>query len=199
VRTFKDNTGREWTVEITYDEVCRVHEWSQPASDAALQKWIDGGKHGKQPPGPIDIGFPLEGDPPLATRLMSDKFLLAHVIFIVMQPQIEASGIQPEELRRHLGGAALTAMFTAFWGAVSDFIRDAGDTAGVKLIETNLNLVQAAMKLMDSKMGQIDVEGMIQKLDAMIDVEAEMTKAMNEVRSNSAVSAPESAVLVPTE
>jgi len=80
MKTFKDNAGRLWQVEITTDTVKRVH-------------------------GLLGVHLAIEtlsGD--LMDRLVDDPVLLCDVLYAVCKPQADEAGVSDEEFGRAMAG-----------------------------------------------------------------------------------------------
>jgi len=80
MKTFKDNAGRLWQVEITTDTVKRVH-------------------------GLLGVHLAIEtlsGD--LMDRLVDDPVLLCDVLYAVCKPQADEAGVSDEDFGRAMAG-----------------------------------------------------------------------------------------------
>jgi len=103
MKTFTDTAGRTWTLALTIDAAKRVK-------------------------GLLDVNLlELEaGDPPLLTRIGTDVILLCDVIFALVKPQADASGVTDEQFAAALGGETILAAQTALYEELVGFFRGLG-------------------------------------------------------------------------
>ena len=95
-QTFKDTTGRTWTVAIHVDAVKRVK--------AALE---------------VDLLEAISG--PLIEKFVDDPVLLCDVLFVVCQEQADAQGVDSEAFGRAMAGDAIDDAVAAFLEALVHF------------------------------------------------------------------------------
>lgn len=96
MRSWTDNQGRSWHVEINVEVLRRV-------------RGLTG----------LNLMELVSGD--LADRLAADPVLLGDLVYAVCQPQAEAAGIDSAEFGRGLAGDAVDAASKALLEAVVDF------------------------------------------------------------------------------
>ena len=130
---FTDSKNRTWTVEITFDAIRRVR--------AELD---------------INLANIVDGEPPLLATLQSDPILLIDTICAIVKPQLDEAGVTTEQFGQALGGKAIADANAAFWKALADFFREAGETAKSKAIEKQLEIVQQAMSQMEREINALD-------------------------------------------
>ena len=138
MKTFKDTSGREWTLAITIDAVKRIRD---------LLK--------------IDLLDLFGGEPPLLTRLDTDVILLCDTIFVALKPQADTAGVSSEQFGAALGGDAIIAARDAFMEALSDFFQSLRRPEVVKAISKQTELVTAAVKLAGERIENLDVPTML--------------------------------------
>jgi len=138
VQAFADNTGQQWTLELTIGAAKRV------------RRLVD-----------VDLLALHEGDPPLLTRLELDLELLVNVIYAIVKPQADAAEVSDEQFGERLGGEAMLAAHGAFMEALADFFRGLGRTYLVTAIEKQQALIDRAIQEADGRIGKIDVEKVI--------------------------------------
>jgi len=97
--SFKDNTGREWHVELTIASVKRVRRL---------------------------VGFDLLGDSlaEAMEKLARDPVLLVDVLFAAVQPEAEKAGVTDEQFGESLGGDSLEHATDAFMDALVLFCQN---------------------------------------------------------------------------
>jgi hypothetical protein len=96
MKTFCDNAGRTWTVQINVDAVRRVRD---------LVK--------------VNLLEVIEGK--LLERLISDPMLLCDVIYCVCQPEADSKAISDEDFGRAMAGDAIDGATTALLEELVDF------------------------------------------------------------------------------
>jgi hypothetical protein len=138
MKTFKDSSGRDWTLAVTIDCVKRIRD--------ALK---------------VDLLDLFGGEPPLLTRLDTDVVLLCDAIFVALKPQADAAGVSSEQFGAALGGDAIIAARDAFWEALADFFQSLRRQEVVKAIHKQTELVTAAVKLAGQRIENIDVPKML--------------------------------------
>ncbi len=114
MRTFKDNAGRAWSVQINVDALKRV------------RSLLD-----------VDLLEVLEGK--LIDRLSGDPVFLCDVLYAVVKPEADAQKISDQDFGRAMGGDALDGATAALLEDLVDFfpqgrrkvLRKAMDKLGV--------------------------------------------------------------------
>jgi len=96
MKTFRDNAGREWAIEVTVAAVKRVRSLIQ-----------------------VDLLEAADGK--LLEKLASDPVLLCDVVFCLVQPEAKARGISDEDFGRGLAGEAIERATAAFLEELVDF------------------------------------------------------------------------------
>ena len=96
MKTFRDNAGREWAIEVTVAAVKRVRSLIQ-----------------------VDLLEAADGK--LLEKLASDPVLLCDVVFCLVQPEAKAKGISDEDFGRGLAGEAIERATSAFLEELVDF------------------------------------------------------------------------------
>lgn len=148
MHAFSDSNGRTWNLIVTVDAVRRVRD----LVGVNLARLIEPRKAG--------------GEVPLMTDLEDDIMLLVDVIYAIIKPQADVAGVSDEEFGQALGGEAIAAAHEAFWKELADFFRSLRRRPGApeaKAIEKQLALVEAAMAAVEKKIGDLDVEQIVEK------------------------------------
>jgi len=100
MHTFKDNQGRQWTVEITVAALKRV-------------KALTG----------VDLAGILEGG--VLERLAIDPVLLGDVLYAICKPQADAGNVSDEDFGSALAGDAIEKATDALLEGLVDFFPSA--------------------------------------------------------------------------
>jgi len=138
MKTFSDAAGRTWTLALTLGTAMHVK--------AKLD---------------IDLLQIESGDPPLLTRLGTDEMLLGEVLCALLDPQFEAHKVTAEEVRNAFDGRTLLAAQKAFYEELIDFFQSRGRTDRAKAVAKQMNLIQAAIAAIETRIDGIDVEATI--------------------------------------
>lgn len=136
MKSFRDNKGVEWVVNITVGALRRVRDL-----------------------GGIDLGH-LEAhrdgsEYPLLAELQSDPILLCTALYAAVSP----TDVPETEFIERLGGEHFTAAAEAFWGALADFFQSCPGLAGrAAMIRRQTELLAEANLEMVEKMAGITLE-----------------------------------------
>ena len=133
--SFRDTAGRTWQISLTIDALKRVKSLLQ-----------------------IDLTEPLQGEPPLMTRLAIDVLLLCDVLFALIKPQADAAGVSDEVFGASLGGEAILAAQEALTQEWLDFFQNLRRTHLVTAIQKQRDLVRAIVAAGEQRLAQIQPE-----------------------------------------
>jgi hypothetical protein len=139
MKTFTDAAGRTWTLALNLGTAISVKE-----------------KLG------IDLLQPEAGDPPLLTRLGTEELLLGEVLCALLEGQFEANKVGPEDVRAAFDGRTLLAAQQAFYEELIDFFRQRGRTDRARALATQLKLIEAGVKAVETRIEALDVEKAIE-------------------------------------
>jgi hypothetical protein len=142
MKSFTDNAGRTWTLQINVAAVKRV----RGLLGLDLYKLADDG---------------LEN----LARLVSDPVELADVLYCLVKDEADARSVSDEDFGRALAGDAITLAADAFVEELIDFFPDARARSGLKRVIQASRLVKD--RLMDhaeSMLERIDTEQEARKL-----------------------------------
>jgi len=139
--TFRDTAGRTWQISLTIDALKRVKSLLQ-----------------------IDLTEPLQGEPPLMTRLAIDVLLLCDVLFALIKPQADAAGVSDEVFGASLGGEAILAAQEALTQEWLDFFQNLRRTHLVTAIQKQRDLVRAIVAAGEQRLAQIQPEQAVAEL-----------------------------------
>ena len=135
MKTFTDAAGRTWTLALNLGTALSVKE-----------------KLG------IDLLQLEAGDPPLLTRLGTEELLLGEVLCALLEGQLEAHKVGPQDVRAAFDGRTLLAAQQAFYEELIDFFRQRGRTDRARALATQLKLIEAGVKAVETRIEALDVE-----------------------------------------
>ena len=138
MKTFTDAAGRTWTLALTLGTAMKVK--------AKLD---------------IDLLQPEAGDPPLLTRLGTDEMLLGEVLCAMLEGQFEAHKVTDEDVRSSFDGQTLLAAQKAFYEELIDFFRSRGRADRARAVETQMKLIEKAVKAIETRIEQFDMDSVI--------------------------------------
>ena len=134
MRTFTDNAGRTWTIQVNVTAVKRV----RGLVGVDLYKLVDD-------------GFQALG------KLVSDPVQLSDVLFCLVKEEADAKQITDEEFGRGLAGDAITLAADAFVEELIDFFPDARARAGLrKVIDAGRKVRQRLLTHAETLLATID-------------------------------------------
>ena len=126
MKTFRDNTGRTWTVAVNVDAVKRVRD--------LLGEDL------------LDVQQVLE-------RLFVDPILLCDVIYCVCKPQADAEGITDEKFAQAMAGDAIAEAKRALLEDLVDFFPEASERENLRAAIGKLDqLAQRARGLIRARL-----------------------------------------------
>lgn len=139
MKTFTDTTGRTWTIKLNLGTAMAVKD-----------------KLG------IDLLQPEAGDPdsegPLLTRLGTDEMLLGEVLCCLLADQFETHKVTEADVRASFDGATLLAAQQAFYEELIDFFRQRGRTDRARAVETQVKMIDAAVKAVETRIEGLDID-----------------------------------------
>ena len=126
MRTFRDNSGRTWTIAVTVDAVKRVR-------DLLKEDLLD-----------------LERVLP---RMLVDPILLCDVIYCVCKPQADAEQISDIQFAQAMGGDVIAIAKTALLEDLADFFPDPKDRENLRIAVAKFDtLANRARELVKAKL-----------------------------------------------
>lgn len=112
MKTFKDNAGRPWTVNVTVSGIKRVRDV---------------------------LGLDLLDTTSAIPRLMIDPVLLCDVAYVLLKPQCDQQGVTDEQFGEGLAGDAITLCRRSVLEAITDFFDDPADRKRIGEILPTVN------------------------------------------------------------
>jgi hypothetical protein len=140
MKTFSDNTDREWTVAINVDVVKRVRSL-------------------------LDVDLLAATDGTLIERLVSDPILLCDVLYVVCKPQADEQGVTDEAFGRAMGGEAIDDGTTALLEELVDFFPQAKRRVLAKALVKLRRLESKAATMAEQRLDSPELEA---QLDAIL-------------------------------
>ncbi|HMN41180.1 MAG TPA: hypothetical protein PKE29_10070 [Phycisphaerales bacterium] len=140
MRSFKDNEGRQWTVDINVSAVKRV-------------RGLTG----------TDLMQVIEGTGGLIEKLIRDPVLLCDVVYAICKPEADARSVSDEEFGRAMAGDAIEAATMAVLDELVGFCPSPRDRANLGRV------LQATRKVMDRARGLVEKKLDSGELDRLAD------------------------------
>ena len=138
MKTFTDAAGRTWTIALNLGTAIAVKD-----------------KLG------VDLLQPEAGDPPLLTRLGTDEMMLGEVLCALLGEQFEAHKVSEKDVRASFDGATLMAAQQAFYEELIDFFRSRGRADRARAVETQMKMIDAAVKAIETRIEGLDIDAAI--------------------------------------
>lgn len=134
MRSFKDNQGRQWSVEINVTAIKRVR-----------------GLTGE------DLMQVIEGT--LIEKLIRDPVLLCDVVYAICKPEADARTVSDEEFGKAMAGDAIEAATTAVLEELVGFCPSPRDRANLgRVLQATRKVMDRARDLVEKKLdsGELD-------------------------------------------
>ena len=133
MKSFADNAGRTWAVQVNVDTIKRV----QGLLGVNL----------------LDV---VDGD--LIERLVADPVLVCDVVYVVCKPEADKQGVSDEEFGRAMAGDAIHNAAEALLAEIVDFFPPAKRTILAAALEKMRNLETVAMGAALERINDTDFE-----------------------------------------
>lgn len=141
MRTFKDNQGREWTVEITVAAIKRVR-----------------GLAG------VDLMEVLEGSNGLIERLVRDPVLLCDVIYAACKPQADERQVSDEAFGASMAGDAIEHATAALLEELVDFCPSPRDRANLgRVLKATREVMDKARDVVERRIDELIDGGALER------------------------------------
>jgi hypothetical protein len=132
MKTFTDNQGRSWTVEINVATVKRVRSLAN-----------------------VDLLEIVEGT--LIEKLIRDPVLLCDVVYAVCKPQADERQIMDEDFGKAMAGDAIEHATTALLEELVSFCPSPRDRANLgRVLTTTRNVMEHARTLIEASLGDLE-------------------------------------------
>ena len=134
MKVFKDNAGREWTVEINVAALKRV-------------KSLSG----------VDLLGVLDGT--LVERLIRDPVLLCDVVYAVCKPQADERSVTDEDFGRAMAGDAIEQATEALLEELVGFCPSPRDRANLgRVLKATREVMDKARDIVEAKLDSGELE-----------------------------------------
>jgi len=133
MKTFCDNAGRTWTVQVNVDAIKRVRDLAQ-----------------------VNLLEVVEGT--LLARLISDPVLLCDVICSLCKPEADAKNVSDVDFGKAMGGDAIDGATTALLEELVDFFPQAKRRVLAKALAKLRKLETAALAAVETRLDSPELE-----------------------------------------
>jgi hypothetical protein len=141
MRTFKDNQGREWTVEISVAAIKRVR-----------------GLAG------VDLMEVLEGSNGLIEKLVRDPVLLCDVIYAACKPQADERQVSDEAFGASMAGDAIEHATAALLEELVDFCPSPRDRANLgRVLKATREVMDKARDVVERRIDELIDGGALER------------------------------------
>lgn len=141
MRMFKDNQGREWTVEITVATIKRVR-----------------GLAG------VDLMEVLEGTNGLIEKLVRDPVLLCDVLYAVCKPQADERQVSDEAFGASMAGDAIEHATAALLEELVDFCPSPRDRANLgRVLKATREVMDKARDVVERRIDELIDGGALER------------------------------------
>lgn len=158
MQTFKDKTGREWTIELTIGAVERLRKTSA----------FDLYDPTKPVLGRLVSGLADNRQPSLQERIGSDWSLFWELLFLIVEPDLTAAGVSADEFGRLMAADCLVEARLAFWQEWADFFRRLQNAPFARALELQQDLWAKTMELAKARMESPELKATIRDLEKQI-------------------------------
>ena len=140
MRSFKDNQGRQWSVEINVTAIKRVR-----------------GLTGE------DLMQVIEGT--LIEKLIRDPVLLCDVVYAICKPEADARTVSDEDFGKAMAGDAIEAATTAVLEELVGFCPSPRDRANLgRVLQATRKVMDRARDLVEKKLGSGELDRLADRL-----------------------------------
>jgi len=137
---FTDSQGDGWSLAITIGTAKRAKEHLA-----------------------VDLLQPLEGSPPLLTRLSTDLIFLCDLLFAICQPQAEQRQLTDVQFAERLAGEALQGAHEALMEGLVDFFRQLRRPDVVAAIDKQREVIRRAVELAEQTVQSNEFDRLIDR------------------------------------
>ncbi len=140
MRSFKDNQGRQWSVEINVTAIKRVR-----------------GLTGE------DLMQVIEGT--LIEKLIRDPVLLCDVVYAICKPEADARNVSDEDFGKAMAGDAIEAATTAVLEELVGFCPSPRDRANLgRVLQATRKVMDRARDLVEKKLDSGEMDRLADRL-----------------------------------
>ena len=135
MKSFTDNKGRTWTLEVTVATVKRVRALCR----VDLNSIVELDKNNKP-------------SAELLERLSSDPVLLVDVLYAICKPQADKLGVSDEDFGEAMAGDAIEHATSALLEEIIDFFPEAKRLVMRKILSASRKFSEAARKKLEAEL-----------------------------------------------
>ncbi len=162
MRSFKDNQGRQWSVEINVTAIKRVR-----------------GLTGE------DLMQVIEGT--LIEKLIRDPVLLCDVVYAICKPEADSRSVSDEEFGKAMAGDAIEAATTAVLEELVGFCPSPRDRANLgRVLQATRKVMDRARDLVEKKLDSGELDRLADRLLAEASPEATAGSSSTSAQESSA-------------
>ena len=157
MKTFTDNAGRDWVIEINVASLKRI-------------KGLTGADL---------IGLAVSMDTSVAEKLASDPILLCDVLYAACKPQADERGVSDEDFGRAMAGDAIESATVALLEDIVGFCPSPRDRAALgRVLSAMRDARDKARDLVDQNLDRMIEGGEIDRIvtNAMTEAEAQLER-----------------------
>jgi hypothetical protein len=133
MKTFTDNAGRTWTVQVNVDAIKRVRDLAK-----------------------VDLLEVVEGK--LIERLIADPVLLCDVLYCLCKPEADARNLCDSDFGRAMGGDAIDHATTALLEELVDFFPQGRRRVLSKALAKLRKLEETALAAVEARLDSPELE-----------------------------------------
>ena len=148
MKTFCDNAGHTWTVQVNVDAIKRVRDLAQ-----------------------VNLLEVVEGK--LLERLISDPILLCDVIYCLCKPEADSRNISDVDFGKAMGGDAIDGATTALLEELVDFFPQAKRRVLAKALAKLRKLETVALAAVETRLDSPELEKQMAQRLAQLTQEAQ--------------------------
>jgi hypothetical protein len=142
MRSFTDNAGRQWQVEINVAALKRVRGLVR-----------------------VDLMQPIEGTGGLLERLVRDPVLLCDVVYALCKPEADTRGVSDEDFGRAMAGDAIEHATAAVLEELVAFCPSPRDRANLgRVLQATREVMDKARDLATRRIDHLIQSGELQRL-----------------------------------
>lgn len=146
MQNFVDSTNRSWSISLNLGSAMKVRD-----------------RLG------VDLLQPELGNPPLLDRLGTDEMLLGQIICILLENQFANYNVTAEDVLSAFDGSTILSASDAFYKELIDFFHRRGRTDRARAVEKQRTMIQAGIKIVETRLNKIDEKKRIKAMEAQAD------------------------------
>ena len=150
MKTFTDNAGRTWTIQVNVDAMKRV----KSLLSVDLMEAVDG---------------------KLLPRMLDEPILLCDIIYALCKPQADAASITDEDFGRAMAGDAIDLATQSLLEELVDFFPQRRRALLTKVLEKLRKLDSLTLATVADRLDKIDLEAVMASAAAQVDADKNLS------------------------